>query len=97
MFSQNHYLIRSKQDGKHLSANPHQDTDETSMGYLLMFREDFDARSYLNKYAGDLADRFAVESVSNTQLKSLLKRWGYLGIGLVEDPLIPRIKFLNVK
>ena len=41
-----------------------------------------------------MSDRLSIESVSATQLKSILQRWGYQGIGYVEDPLIPEIKFM---
>lgn len=94
MLSQTHYLIRSKKDGRYLVART-QNGDEDSMGYLLMFREHFDALSYLNTHGSSVADRFGVESVSGTQLKGLLKRWGFQGLGLVEDPLVPQIKFLS--
>ena len=93
MFSQVFYLLRSRSDGKYLTAHPNQDTDES---YLLMFREDFEALSYLNKYGADVADRFGVESISGSQLQSLLKRWGFNGVGIVQDPLLPRIEFLTV-
>ena len=98
MLSEIHYLIRSKQDGQYLAAQPQKDVEEEGgkRSYLLIFREHFDALGYLNKYAQDVAENFAVESVSSPQLKSLLKRWSYFGIALVEDPLIPRIKFFNV-
>ena len=98
MLSQTHYLIRSKQDGQYLAAQPQKDVEVEGekRSYLLIFREHFDALGYLNKYAQDVADNFAVESVSSPQLKSLLQRWSYFGIALVEDPLIPRIKFFNV-
>ena len=93
MFSQFFYLVRSKTDGKYLSARPNQDSP---ISYLLMFREDFDALSYLNKYGADVADRFGLESISGSQLPGLLKRWGFIGVGIVQDPLLPRIEFLNV-
>jgi hypothetical protein len=94
MLSQTHYLIRSRQDGRYLVART-QNGSEDSKGYLLMFREHFDALSYLNTHGSNVADRFGVESVSGTQLKGLLKRWGFQGLGLVEDPLVPQIKFLS--
>lgn len=94
MLTQTHYLIRSRQDGRYLVARL-QEGDEDSMGYLLMFREHFDALSYLNTHGRDVADRFGVESVSGTQLKGLLQRWGFQGLGLVDDPLVPRIQFLS--
>lgn len=91
MFSQVHYLIRSKTNGDYLTARPNPD-DATK--YLLLFREDFDALSYLNTHAGDLANRFAVESLGGSQLGGLLKRWGLGGVGIVTDPLLPKIEFL---
>ncbi|MGF1479757.1 MAG: hypothetical protein ACFB4I_09730 [Cyanophyceae cyanobacterium] len=84
------YLIRSKADGSYLAAHP---TDEAN--YLLMFREKFEALSYLNTHGQGVADRFAVESIPGTQLKALLQRWGFSGVGLVQDPLIPQIQFMT--
>ncbi len=95
MFSQIHYLIRSKIDGKYLTARPQVGEKETQTGYLLMFREHFDALSYINTHGAEVADRFAVESISGTQLKNLLQRWGFNGVGVVEDPLLPKIQFLS--
>lgn len=95
MFSQIHYLILSRADGRYLVAKPNASDDTTGASYLLMFREHFDALSYLNTHGADVADRFAVESVSGTQLKGLLKRWGFTGVGIVQDPLVPQIEFLE--
>jgi hypothetical protein len=92
MYSQVFYLIRSKVDGSYLAAHPKAGESE---GYLLMFKEHFDALSYLNKYAFDVVDKFGVESVPGSQLKGVLNRWGFTGIGLVQDPLLPRIEFLK--
>ena len=91
MLSQVYYILRSKTDGKYLTAR----IDDDQLGYLLLFQEDFDARSYLNAHAADLADRLAVESLPGTQLGSLLKRWGFAGVGIVNDPLLPNIEFLQ--
>jgi hypothetical protein len=91
MLSQVYYILRSKTDGKYLTAR----IDDHQSGYLLLFKEDFDARSYLNTHAADLADRLAIESISGTQLGSLLKRWGFAGVGVVNDPLLPNIEFLQ--
>ncbi|MEC4886216.1 MAG: hypothetical protein SAL70_33590 [Scytonema sp. PMC 1070.18] len=92
MFSEVYYLIRSKTDGRYLVAHPNPDK---ASGYVLLFRQDFDALSYLNKYAGELANRFAVESLPGSQIGTLLKRWGFSGIGIVSDPLLPKIEFLQ--
>jgi hypothetical protein len=94
MISQIYYLILSRADGRYLAAQPNAGTQEAGAGYLLMFRESFDALSYLNTHGSDVADRFAVEPVSGTQLKDLLKRWGFTGVGVVQDPLVPHIEFL---
>jgi hypothetical protein len=91
--SQFYYLIRSKLDGKYLAAQIPNQENETGTSYLLLFREDFEALSYLNSHASELASRFSVESIATNQLKSLLQRWGFHGVGLVEDPLLPRIQF----
>jgi len=101
--SQVFYLIRSRIDGQYLVAHPKPRTNpptegqpnQPDSGYLLMFEEHFDALSYLNTHGAAVADRFAVESIPNTQLSSLLKRWGFIGIGVVKDPLLPQIEFLS--
>ena len=95
MFSQTYYLILSRADGRYLVAKPNTGDDSAAASYLLMFREHFDALSYLNTHGSNIADRFAVESVSGTQLKNLLKRWGFTGVGIVQDPLLPQIEFLE--
>ena len=95
MLSQANYLIRSKIDGKYLVARMQTETQQKEANYLLLFQEDYDALSYINTHGADFRDRLTVESVSSLQLKSLLQRWGYEGIGLVEDPLVPQIKFMS--
>lgn len=95
MFSQTYYLILSRADGRYVVAKPNTSNDSVEAGYLLMFREHFDALSYLNTHGSDVVDRFTVESVSGTQLKNLLKRWGFAGVGIVQDPLVPQIEFLE--
>ncbi|NEP03477.1 MAG: hypothetical protein F6K25_06365 [Okeania sp. SIO2G4] len=93
MLSQIYYLLRSQVDGSYISANPNPDE---AVKFLLLFREDFDAHSYLNTHAPDVSDRFAIESISATQLKTILKRWGFQGVGIIQDPLLPNIEFLIV-
>jgi hypothetical protein len=93
MFSETFYLVRSQADGRHLAAHPNLDDTST---YLLLFKEHFDALSYLNTHAMDLANRFGVESIPGSQLKDLLKRWGFQGVGIVTDALIPQIEFLQL-
>ena len=88
------YIIRSRSDGSYLVARPESGSNPSAGGYLLMFREDFEALSYLNKWGGDVAHRFAVESLPGSQVKNLLKRWGFIGVGVVVDPLVPNIEFL---
>ncbi|HIK28702.1 MAG: hypothetical protein N3E45_13145 [Oscillatoriaceae bacterium SKW80] len=94
MFSEVYYLVRSKIDGSYLVAHP---KANNGPGYLLMFREYFDALSYLKAHAADLADKFGVESLPGSQLKGLLNRWGFVGVGMVQDPLLPRIEFLSLQ
>lgn len=94
MFAQVYYLIRAKADGSYLSAHPHSDNPQT---YLLLFSEQFEALSYLNKHAADLADKFAVESIPGSQMKGVLQRWGFGGIALVKDPLLPSIEFMTLQ
>ena len=95
MFTQIYYLILSRADGRYLVAQPNPSSRDTGESYLLMFREHFDALSYLNAHGSDVADRFAVETVSGSQLKGLLQRWGFTGVGVVQDPLVPQIEFLE--
>jgi hypothetical protein len=59
-----------------------------------LFKEHYDALSYLNTHAAGVSDRFSVESIPATQLKSIMQRWGFKGLGLVQDPLEPQIQFL---
>ena len=96
MLSSISYVIRSQKDGKYLVARISQSEDRPEASYLLVFTADHQALTYINTHGKDMSDRLAVESLSPLQLKSLLQRWGYQGIGLVEDPLIPEIKFLEV-
>ncbi|MBD2163407.1 hypothetical protein H6G04_03215 [Calothrix membranacea FACHB-236] len=91
MLSEVYYLVRSKSDGRYLTARP----DAETSGYLLLFKEHFDALSYLNTHAAEVANRFAVESIPGTQVNNLLKRWGFYGIGIVTDPLLPKVEFLQ--
>jgi hypothetical protein len=97
MFSEIFYLLRSKADGQYLVARPRADrSDQTpDPGFLLMFREYADALSYLNTHGSGVADRFAVESIPGSQLKALLNRWGFTGLGMVQDPLLPTVDFLR--
>ncbi len=95
MFSQVYYLLRSKVDGSYVVAHPPVAGDRSNSGYLLMFREHFDALSYVNKHAADVADRFAVESIPASQIKSLLNRWQFAGLGIVNEPLLPSIEFIT--
>lgn len=102
MFSQVFYLIRSKVDGQYLIARPLQSEEQKERStlepaFLLLFKEHFDALSYLNTHGAHVADQFAVESMPGDQLGGILKRWGFTGIGLVEDPLLPRIEFMQQK
>ncbi|GBF81870.1 hypothetical protein [Aphanothece sacrum] len=96
MLSQTHYLVRSRSDGKYLVARINQEGNETPLSYLLLFQEHFDALSYLNTHGSNVSDRFSVESIPGTQLKGILQRWGFDGVGLVRDPLIPRVEFLSL-
>ncbi|NJS16624.1 MAG: hypothetical protein HC787_06395 [Nostocaceae cyanobacterium CSU_2_110] len=91
MLSEIYYLIRSKADGKYLAARPNEDDGST---FVLIFRENFDALSYLNTHARDLVNRLGIESISGSQLKTVLQRWSFNGVGIVTDPLLPKIDFL---
>ena len=91
-----YYLIRSRSDGRYLVAHPTQEAQPSAQSsYLLMFREHFEALSYLNTHGFGVAEHFAVESISGTQVEGLLKRWSLTGVGIVQDPLLPKIEFLS--
>lgn len=95
MLTQTYYLVRSRADGQYLVARLQQPTPDTvDPGYVLLFREHFEALTYLNTHGRDIADRFAVESIPGTQVESLMKRWNFTGIGVVEDPIPPKVEFL---
>ncbi|MEO0458010.1 MAG: hypothetical protein AAF152_15720 [Cyanobacteria bacterium P01_A01_bin.114] len=93
MFSQAYYLLRSKIDGQYLVARPRGNAE--SSGFLMLFTADYDALSYLNKHASEVADRFGVEPIAGAQLKRLMDRWSFEGVGMVKDPLVPQVEFLR--
>ncbi|MDJ0705527.1 MAG: hypothetical protein QNJ46_19805 [Leptolyngbyaceae cyanobacterium MO_188.B28] len=100
MFSQVYYLLRSKIDGQYLAARPRADAADSppsgqTGGFLMLFAADHEALSYLNTHGPDVADRFALESVSGARLGGLMDRWGFEGVGIVKDPLIPQVDFLR--
>ncbi|HHP7231954.1 MAG TPA: hypothetical protein ACFCUY_13985 [Xenococcaceae cyanobacterium] len=94
MLSQINYLIRSQKDGKYLVARIEAENSPKTVSYLLVFRADHEALTYINTHGRAMSDRLNIESISPNQLKSILQRWGYQGVGYVEDPLIPEIKFM---
>ncbi|PSB04503.1 hypothetical protein [Merismopedia glauca] len=92
-----YYLLRSQSDGKYVVAYPETEIEgKNPQGYLLVFPEHFEALSYVNAHAPHLANRCGVESITPNQLKPLLQRWGYVGIGMVKDALLARIEFLTI-
>jgi hypothetical protein len=93
--SQIYYLIRLRADGRYLTARPDDSSKPDTPGYLLMFREDFEALTYLNTHGSGVSDRFAIESLPGSQVKNLLQRWGFAGVGVVVDPLLPTVEFLT--
>lgn len=94
--SQLYYLLRSRADGRYLAAHlPSPDSASPQTGFLLVFKADYDALSYLNTHAADLGDQFAIETVTPSSLKPLLSRWNFQGLGMVDDPRLPEIEFFN--
>ena len=89
-----YYLLRSRQNGQYLSAQQPDADHSTQTRYVLLFRQDFEALSYLNAHAPDLSDRFSVEAHSLSQLKASLERWGFAGVAFVTDPLEPQVDFM---
>jgi hypothetical protein len=94
MYSETYYAIRSRQDGQYLVARIPNPKTENQSNYLLVFRENFEALTYLNTHAKELAARFSVETLSTNQLNGVMKRWGFNGMALVQEPLEPKIQFL---
>lgn len=92
---QTYYLIRSQADGSYLVAHPETQSGRSAAGYLLLFREHFDALSYVNTHAPNASQQIAVETIVESQIPPILKRWSFAGMGLVQDPLIPKIDFLT--
>ncbi|HEY9909881.1 MAG TPA: hypothetical protein V6D18_19995 [Thermosynechococcaceae cyanobacterium] len=94
--SELYYLLRSRQDGSYLVARPRPaaEAGQPAQEFLLMFREHSDALSYLNTHGAGVVDRFAVETIAATRLDDLMQRWGFTGLGMVQDPLLPNVEFL---
>lgn len=93
-----YYVIRSQLNGQYLVAYPEVEKEgRDTKGYLLVFSEHFDALSYVNAYSPELANRCGVESLMPNQLKPVLQRWGYAGIGLVKDALLATVEFLKIE
>jgi hypothetical protein len=90
MQSQTYYALRSRSKGNYLVAHV-----DPNSGYLLLFNEYADALSYLNTHSPEHRDSFAVDSIPNSQVSSIIKRWSLEGVGLVQDPLLPTVKFLT--
>jgi hypothetical protein len=95
MISSVYYVLRSRQDGNYLVARLGNPDTENIAQYILVFSEHHEALSYLNAHAPDVASQFGVESLSASQLKGVLSRWGFQGMGMVKDPLEPRIEFMS--
>jgi hypothetical protein len=85
-------VVRSRVDGQYLVARLKSE-DGQPKPHLIVFSEHADALTYLNRHAPDLADQFAVETLTQPQLPALLKRWSYQGVAIVEDPWLPTLKF----
>ncbi|MEL6813787.1 MAG: hypothetical protein AAFP03_03115 [Cyanobacteria bacterium J06598_3] len=99
MLTQPYYLLRAKSTGQYLTARPPVEgghPEEPTDPFLMLFIADFDALSYLNTHAGELASQFSVEYCDRTQIKTICDRWSYKGIGIVNDPLVPRVEFMSL-
>lgn len=88
-----YYTLRSRADGNYLTAHPDPDSPHK---YLLVFAEHYEALSYLNTHGPAVVQHFMVESVGKSQIRGILDRWQYQGIGVVQDPLLPRIEFMSL-
>lgn len=99
MLSTPYYLLRSKASSQYLVARPPAAAghpEQPGDPFLLLFIADFDALSYLNAHAGEYAAQFSVEYCDRTQIRKICDRWDYKGVGIVNDPLVPRIEFLLI-
>ncbi len=96
-----YYVLRSRRDGRYLvatapaPANTGGQAPTTRHTFLLLFQEQAEALSYLNAHAPDLSPHFGTEGISQPQVKSVLDRMGFSGVGLVRDPLIPQVEFMT--
>ena len=90
-----YYLLRSRADGRYLAARLRTDGPDPAAQFLLVFQADYDALSYLNAHAPEVSDLFAVEPITPANLKPLLGRWNFQGLGMVQDPRLPDIEFFN--
>jgi hypothetical protein len=88
-----YYVLRSRLNGQFLVAHPNGPEDKS---YVLVFKADYDALSYLNTHAAQSKEQLTTESLSASQLRANMDRWGFQGIGLVEDPILPGIQFLEL-
>ncbi|MDA0674744.1 MAG: hypothetical protein O3C67_13700 [Cyanobacteria bacterium] len=95
MYTQVFYLLRSKQDGRHLAAR--QGEGEETKTFLLLFAADHEALTYLSTHAPETRDRFTVESVTLPQVGGLIQRWGFAGMAMVRDPLEPKVDFVGTR
>lgn len=91
MLSQLHYVLRSRRDGQYLTARVAEEKT-----YLILFKTDYDALGYVNAQVPEARGSFTPEAVGAGQLKVLLQRWSFQGVGVVEDILEPRIQFLRL-
>jgi hypothetical protein len=91
MLSQQYYVLRSRGSGEYLVAHP---TANASEGFLLLFSTDYEALSYVNIHSP--GSPCTVEGFPITALRTTLVRWQLVGVGIVNDPLVPQIQFLQV-
>jgi hypothetical protein len=82
-------VLRARSDGSYLAAQP-----QPQQRYLLLFGDATDGLTYLNTHAPDVREQFATESVAATQLNGVMQRWGFQGLALVRDPILPMMDFL---
>jgi hypothetical protein len=92
MLSQFYYVVRSQTSGEYLVAHPSEDSAD---GFLLLFSADYEALSYVNTHGSSAG--CTVEMMPSTALPATLERWQLKGLGIVQDPLIPRVQFLRLE
>ncbi len=93
MFAETYTVLRSQVNGRYLVAHPQ---TETRSAFLLVFQDLEQALSYVNAHAPSTAGSWSLEPITTPQVQQMINRWQFAGFGLVEDPLVPNIRFMQL-